>query len=87
MNDGYCGFFLRSCKKCYPDVEHCYIIELKNASRKATDKVLEVQAEEGRNQLLPNREDKAVRCLAGGTTLHRLLLQFRGWDLVRCEEV
>lgn len=87
MNYGYCDFFLFPDKKRYPDVEHSYIIELKYASRNATDKELEIQAEEGRYQLLRYSEDKAARRLAEGTTLHRLLLQFRGWDLVRCEEV
>ena len=32
-------------------------------------------------------EDKKARQLAIGTTRHRLLIQFRGWDMVRCEEV
>ena len=87
MNYGYCDFFLLPDKKRYPDVKHSYILELKYATRTATDAELEVQALEGRNQLLQYCEDKIVRCLSEGTTLHRLLLQFRGWDLVRCEEV
>ena len=87
MNYGYCDFFLLPHKKRYPDVKHSYILELKYATRTATDAELEVQALEGRNQLLQYSEDKIVRCLSEGTTLHRLLLQFRGWDLVRCEEV
>lgn len=87
MNYGYCDFFLLPDKKRYPDVKHSYILELKYATRTATDAELEVQALEGRNQLLQYSEDKIVRCLSEGTTLHRLLLQFRGWDLVRCEEV
>ena len=87
MNYGYCDFFLLPDKKRYPDVKHSYILELKYATRTATDAELEVQALEGRKQLLRYSEDKIVRCLSEGTTLHRLLLQFRGWDLVRCEEV
>lgn len=87
MNYGYCDFFLLPDKKRYLDVAHSYILELKYASRSATEAELEVQAEEGRRQLLRYSEDKMVRHLAGGTTLHRLLLQFRGWDLVRFEEV
>ena len=71
----------------YAEVAHSYILELKYATRTATDAELEVQALEGRKQLLRYSEDKIVRCLSEGTTLHRLLLQFRGWDLVRCEEV
>ena len=87
MNYGYCDFFLLPDKKRYPDVQHSYILELKYAARTATDSELEAQAEEGRRQLLQYSEDKVARRFAEGTTLHRVLLQFRGWDMVRCEEV
>ena len=87
MNYGYCDFFLLPDKKRYPDVEHSYILELKYAPRTATEAELETQAEEGRRQLLQYSEDKIARKLAAGTTLHRVLLQFQGWDMVKCEEI
>ncbi|WP_455586642.1 ATP-binding protein [Bacteroides sp.] len=87
MNYGYCDFFLLPDKQRYPDIKHSYILELKYAGRTATDAELETQAEEGRCQLLQYSEDKIARRLAEGTELHRLLLQFRGWDMVKCEEV
>lgn len=87
MNYGYCDFFLLPNKQRYPDIKHSYILELKYATRNATDKELEAQAKEGRSQLYQYSEDKKVQELAEGTTLHRLLLQFRGWDMVKCEEV
>lgn len=55
--------------------------------RTATDAELEAQAEEGRRQLLQYSEDKVARRLAEGTKLHRLLLQYKGWEMVKCEEV
>lgn len=87
MNYGYCDFFLLPDRQRYPDIAHSYILELKYAPRAATDTELAVQAEEGRRQLLQYSEDGAVRRLAEGTKLHRLLLQFRGWDMARCVEV
>lgn len=87
MNYGYCDFFLLVDKKRYPDIQHSYIIELKYAPRTATDAELEVQAEEGRTQLQQYSNDKMVRNLTIGTTLHRLLIQFRGWDMVKSEEI
>lgn len=87
MNYGYCDFFLLPDKQRYPDVQHSYILELKYSPRTATDAELEAQAEEGRRQLLQYSEDKVAQRLAEGTTLHRVLLQFRGWDMVRYEEV
>ena len=87
MNYGYCDFFLLPDKKRYPDIGHSYILELKYAARTATDAELETQAEEGRRQLLQYSKDKIALQLAKDTTLHLILLQFRGWDLVKCEEI
>lgn len=87
MNYGYCDFFLLPDKRRYPDIEHSYILELKYAARKATDTELENQADEGRQQLRQYSEDKIARRLSEGTTLHRILLQFKGWDMIKCEEV
>lgn len=87
MNYGYCDFFLLPDKQRYPDIEHSYILELKYAARKATDTELENQAVEGRRQLWQYSEDKIARRLSKGTTLHRILLQYQGWDMIKCEEV
>lgn len=87
MNYGYCDFFLLPDKQRYPDVEHSYILELKYATRAASDSELEIQAEEGRRQLIQYSEDKIAKRLANGTTLHLILIQFKGWDMVKCEEI
>lgn len=87
MNYGYCDFFLLPDKKRYPDIGHSYILELKYAGRTTTDTELETQAEEGRRQLLQYSKDKIALQLAKDTTLHLILLQFRGWDLVKWEEI
>lgn len=87
MNYGYCDFFLLPDKRRYPDIEHSYILELKYATRTATDTELEKQADEGRQQLRQYSEDKIARRLSKGTTLHRILLQYQGWDMIKCEEV
>ncbi len=77
MNYGYCDFFLLPDKMRYSDIEHSYILELKYATRTATNAELEAQAEEGRQQLLRYSKDKVVQKLATGTTLHLLLIQFQ----------
>ena len=87
MNYGYCDFFLLPDKMRYSDIEHSYILELKYATRTATNAELEAQAEEGRQQLLRYSKDKVVQKLATGTTLHLLLIQFQGWYMVKCEEI
>lgn len=87
MNYGYCDFFLLPDKQRYPDIEHSYILELKYAARTATDVELEEQAEEGRQQLVQYNKDRVVHRLTEGTMLHLVLLQFRGWEMVKCEEI
>lgn len=87
MNYGFCDFFLLPDKMRFPDIEHSYIIELKYAPRTASDAELSKQIEEGKKQLRQYREDKKANFLAEGTTLHSLLIQFQGWEMVRCEEI
>lgn len=87
MNYGYCDFFLLPDKSRYPDTAHSYILELKYLPRTATDKELEEQAEEGRGQLKQYSQDKKVTTISEGTALHCILLQFKGWELIKCEEV
>ena len=62
-------------------------LELKYLPRTATDKELEEQAEEGRGQLKQYSRDKKVTTISEGTALHCILLQFKGWELIKCEEV
>lgn len=87
MNYGFCDFFLLPDKMRFPDIGHSYIIELKYAPRTASDVELSKQIEEGKKQLRQYREDKKANYLAEGTTLHSLLIQFQGWEMVRCEEI
>lgn len=87
MNYGFCDFFLLPDKMRFPDIEHSYIIELKYAPRTANDAELAKQIEEGKKQLRQYKEDKKANFLAEGTMLHSLLIQFQGWEMVRCEEI
>lgn len=87
MNYGYCNFFLLPDRQRYPDTAHSYILELKYASRTANEAELLAQAEEGREQLRQYCRDKIALSLSKDTVMHCLLIQFKGWDMVKCEEV
>lgn len=86
MNYGYCDFFLLPDKKHFPDISHSYILEVKYAPRTATEAELEAQAAAGRKQLEQYAQDQKALYMAEGTTLHKVLIQFKGWELVRSEE-
>ncbi|MDR0895081.1 MAG: ATP-binding protein [Prevotellaceae bacterium] len=87
MNYGYGDLMLLPDKTRYPDVAHSYMVELKYAKADATDAEMEAQRIDGRAQLLRYREDKVAQRLAEGTQLHLLLLQFKTWTQVTCEEI
>ncbi|MDR0896210.1 MAG: PD-(D/E)XK nuclease domain-containing protein [Prevotellaceae bacterium] len=87
MNYGFSDFMLLPDKTRYPDIAHSYLIEMKYAKADATEAEMEAQRIAGRAQLLKYSQDKVARRLAEGTQLHLLLLQFKTWERVTCEEI
>jgi hypothetical protein len=87
MNKGYCDFLLLPNKQRFDDVEHSYIIELKYSKKDAPESEIQAKYDEAVAQLHRYSEDKLARQLAEGTTLHLIVLQFRGAELLKCEEI
>ena len=94
LNHGYCDFFLLPDLTHYP-TKHCYIIELKilpksefNAmSKDGKYTKAELQWAEAVEQIKRYAEAPRVEALRQGTTLHKIIMQFEGWELKRMEEV
>lgn len=94
LNHGYCDFFLLPNLTHYP-TKHSYIIELKVLSKKDSDTLTEDgKMTKGAKQWLDAEEQikryaKAprVEALRQGTTLHKIIMQFKGWELARIDEV
>lgn len=94
LNHGYCDFFLLPDLTHYP-TKHCYIIELKvlpksefNAmSKDGKHTKAELQWAEAVEQIKRYAEAPRVEALRQGTTLHKIIMQFEGWELKRMEEV
>lgn len=94
LNHGYCDFFLLPNLTHYP-TKHSYIIELKVLSKKEFDTLTEDgKMTKGAKQWLDAEEQikryaKAprVEALRQGTTLHKIIMQFKGWELARIDEV
>jgi hypothetical protein len=87
MNYGYCDFFLIGDKNKYNEINHSFILELKYSKPTATDEELAAQSEEGKAQLHRYAQDKVAQRLAAPTTMHLILLQFKGSELAVCEEI
>ena len=100
LNHGYCDFFLLPDHTHYAS-QHSYILELKVLSRKEFDEELkDVLKEDGCpmkksekqwldavEQIRRYADAPRVEALRQGTTLHKIIMQFKGWELARIEEI
>ena len=84
---GYCDFALFPERTYFGDARHSYLIELKVSPAGATDAELSAKYADALAQLAKYRADPFVPALAKGTTLHQIVYQFRGDDMVRCEQI
>ena len=87
LSHGFSDFFLFPDRMRFPDVPHSYIIEFKYAKKGAKKAEMEAQRQEGVAQLKRYAKDKMVPVLAKGTTLHLILVQYRGPKMANCELV
>ena len=94
LNHGYCDFFLLPDLTHYAS-RHSYILELKVLPKseyhaKGKDGVhtkAELQWQEAVAQIHRYAEAPRVKALRQGTQLHKIVMQFEGWELKRMEEV
>lgn len=86
LNHGYCDMFLLPNLR-YPETAHSYIIELKYLSVKDYDSQADKQWNEAVEQIHGYAKGEKVFQLSHGTKLHLLIIQFKGWEVVRMEEI
>ena len=87
MNHGFCDFFLLPNYKTYPMVAHSYILELKYLKADASEADAQRQWEEAVGQIRRYASDRRLQTMLHGTRLHPIVIQIRGYDLVKYEEV
>ncbi|WP_195652398.1 ATP-binding protein [Bacteroides cellulosilyticus] len=86
FNHGFCDLFLMADLTHYA-VAHSYIIELKYLAVKDSDSKAEAQWQDAVNQIRLYAAAPRVEQLRQGTQLHCIIMQFRGCELERAEEV
>lgn len=94
LNHGYCDFFLLPDLTHY-ETKHSYIIELKMLPKKVFNAVAdngkmtkaEEQWEKAVEQINRYAAAPRVEALRQGTQLHKVIMQFEGWELKRMEEI
>ena len=84
---GFCDFFLLPNYAVYPMVKHSYILELKYLKADATEAEAEKQWTEAVAQIKTYAADKKLQSMLHGTQLHPIVVQIKGYDLVKYEEV
>ena len=87
LNHGFCDFFLLPNMKHYQS-NHSYILELKYLSKAdyTADKAQE-QWDMAVEQINRYAVAPRVEALRQGTQLHKIIIQFCGWEVIRMEEV
>ena len=84
---GYCDFFMLPNLTHY-HANHSYILELKYMAKKDyTDEAAEQQWQKAVEQINGYAAAPRVEALRQGTQMHKIIMQFVGWELLRMEEV
>ncbi|MCF2657813.1 AAA family ATPase [Parabacteroides distasonis] len=84
---GYADIFLRPRHEIFTDMEHSYIIELKYLKSHATDTEVEVASQQAEAQVCRYADTVNVNDNIGHTRLHKVIVIYRGVEMVVCEEV
>ena len=84
---GYADIYLQPMLGIYPDIAHSYVLELKYLPAKATDAEVAAAREKAIGQITRYAESVGVERTIGHTSLHRLVLVWRGMDIAVAEEL
>ena len=86
LSHGFCDFFMLPDFTHYPS-KHSYIIELKVLGKQDSEGKAETQWQEAIEQINRYAAAPRVEVLRQGTTLHKIIIQFKGGKLKRIKEV
>ena len=87
LNHGYCDFFLLPNMTHY-QANHSYILELKYLSKSDySEEKAANQWAEAVEQINGYAVAPRVEALRQGTQMHKIIIQFCGWELMRMEEI
>ena len=83
---GYADIFLCPRYEVFTDMEHSYIIELKYLKSQATDTEVRAAVKEAEAQVCRYADTLNVNERIGHTSLHKVIVVFRGVEMVECRE-
>lgn len=83
----YADIFLCPLLDIYSDIPHSYIVELKYAKSKDTDTHIQQLFKEAAAQVNRYAQSEVVTSAVKTTQLHKIVVIYRGTEMVVCEEV
>ena len=87
LNHGYCDFLLLPNMTHY-QANHSYILELKYISKSEySEEKADKQWAEAVEQINGYAVAQRVEALRQGTQMHKIIMQFCGWELMKMEEI
>ncbi len=85
--EGYVDLFLHPLLDIYKDMRHSYIIELKYAKGKDSNERIEQLRRQAVEQAERYASSESVQKAIGSTMLHKIIVVYRGMEMVVCEEL
>ena len=70
----------------HPEMQYCYVVEFKYLRHEATDEEVAAKLDEARTQLQQYSHDTKYEKVKGHTTLKRIAVVYRAWELAALEE-
>ena len=86
-SEGFPDLYLEPRTDQYPDLTHSYLIEFKYADSNATETEIKNKCAQGIIQLQKYSQSGFVLKKSKKTTLHCLLVAYKGVEMVECKEV
>ena len=85
--EGYADIFLCPLVESFPDMQDSYIVELKYAKSKDTDAHVQQLYQDALAQVNRYAESEVVTSAIKTTKLHKIIVIYKGTEMVVCEEV
>ena len=88
MNKGYSDIYMEPFLAKYPDLTYSYLIELKYISKSDyKEKKLQEKIQDAQKQLDQYEKTDRVKNSIRNTNLKKVILVYKAWELVYCEEM
>lgn len=87
VSTGYADLYLQPLLGIFPELKHCYIVELKYAKGSDPESRVQQLRREAIDQANRYASSDLVQSTKGHTTLHKIVAVYHGMDMAVCEEV